>query len=155
MALSSAAETQQQLIERFYYKGWNKRDEKVMAEILDENIKFRGALGKKKPPRGLKAFLEYMRSAHTALGNHLIEIEDVTLDPEHQKAAVRITSRGIHKSDFFGVKGSGHEVAWSNAAFFKFAPNGRVSEIWVLGDIDDLKHQIGATSESSAFSKTG
>jgi steroid delta-isomerase-like uncharacterized protein len=150
MGLPTATETQQQLVERFYYKGWNKRDEKVMTEILDENIKFRGALGKKKP-RGHEAFLEYMRSAHTALGNHLIEIEDITLDPEHQKAAVRIKSRGIHKSDFFGVKGSGHEVAWSNAAFFKFTADGKISELWVLGDIDDLKHQIGATSESSAF----
>ena len=147
-ALSSPSKTAQEiLLERFYYKGWNKNDDSEMTEILDASVKFRGSF-RRKPLRGIPAFLEYMHKAHAALGNHTILLEDVVV--QGGKVAVRLTSRGIHRGDFFGIQGSGHEVAWSSAGFFQLNDDRtRITEIWILGDIDGVKHQIGASVETS------
>ena len=140
-----------ELLDRYYYEGWNKADSSVMNSVLEENVKFQGALGKKSPKRGRQAFVEYMRSVHQVLGKHMRKIEDVIISENGSRAAVRVTCRGVHKSTFFGVEASGHEVFWTNAAFFTFSNNGRISEIWILGDVDHLKGQIGAGPDSSVF----
>jgi steroid delta-isomerase-like uncharacterized protein len=145
-----ATTTPQELLERYFYEGWNKADVNVIKEVLDENVKFRGSF-RRKPLRGHQAFLDYMRSAHKALANNKIEIEDVVVSENGAKAASRLTNRGVHRSEFFGVKASGHEVSWCSAGFFTIR-DGRVTEIWMLGDIDGLKNQIGAHAESTAFS---
>jgi steroid delta-isomerase-like uncharacterized protein len=142
----------QELIERYYYKGWNKADVNVMKELLDENIKFRGSLGRR-PKRGHEAVIEYMQCAHRALARNLIKIDDIVISENGSKAATRVTNRGVHNGNFFGVEGSGHEVTFSAAAFFTIS-NGRISEIWILGDVDSLKNQIGAERDASAFDKS-
>lgn len=138
---------EEQLVERFYYDGWNKADENVMRQVLHEHIKFRGAFGKK--IRGHDAVIRYMRDVQSALGRCRFEIEDCIVAAP-TKAAVRLTCRGVHKRTFFGVEGTGHEVSWSISAFFHFA-DGRIIDIWVLGDIDNLKNQIGALPDAVPF----
>ena len=142
----------EQLLERYYYQGWNKASESVLADVLDEKIEFRGSF-RRKPVRGIAAFAAYMHKAHKALANNTIHIQDVVISDNGRKAAVRLTNRGIHRGDFFGVQGSGHEVAWGSAAFFTLNEScTKITELWVLGDIDGLKNQIGAPVESIAFS---
>jgi predicted ester cyclase len=137
---------QEALLERYFYKGWNQADAKVIKEVLDENIKFRLAF-ERKPKKGHDAFMEYMRSAHAVIGKYSCLMEDVVVS--NNKAAVRVKCRGIHKGTFFGMEGSGHEVSWSSAAFFTFSPTtGRISEVWLLGDVDTLKNQISASSSA-------
>ena len=142
---------EEQLLEYFYYQGWNKGGDEAMEQVLAANVQFRGSF-RRKPLRGVTAFIEYMHQAHNALANNKSQIQDVVLSENGRKAAVRLTNRGVHKGDFFGVKGSGHEVCWSSAAFFTFSEDGsKITDIWVLGDIDGLKNQIGAPPNSSAF----
>jgi len=142
------ASPQRQLVDRYFYKGWNKCDAGVMEEILDEKLVYRGALSRKK--RNRDDFIEYMRKIHGALGNNVVEAEDVVISDN--KAAVRMKCSGIHKSSFFGVEGTGHEISYQAAMFFTFTADGtRIKEIWMVGDIDGLKHQLGATSEASVF----
>jgi predicted ester cyclase len=138
-----------QLIERYYYKGWNKCNEAVITQALDEHVKFRGSLEVKRTS-GHEGFIKYMKQSHASLANNMCEIEDIVIDSAKGTAAVRVTCRGIHKGAFFGVEGSGHEVSWSNAAFFTFV-NGKITKIWVLGDIDSVKSQLGASLDSTAF----
>jgi predicted ester cyclase len=53
--------------------------------------------------------------------------------------------KGIHNGEFFGVPATGREIIWTGAAFF--TTNGRqIIELWVLGDIDAVKQQLGAGS---------
>ncbi len=48
----------------------------------------------------------------------------------------------------FGVPATGRVVAWTGAAFF--ATDARlITEVWVLGDVDALKRQLGAAAEAS------
>jgi predicted ester cyclase len=60
-----------------------------------------------------------------------------------------MTFKGIHRGELFGVAASGNMVRWSGAAFFRMA-EGRIAELWVLGDVDSVKRQLGSNA-STAF----
>lgn len=139
------------LIEKFYYRGWNRRDENVILECLHVDVKFRNALNARgKKDRGPQAFLEYVRQLMAVVQNFTIKLDDIVVE-EGKKAAVRCTSRGIHRGTFFGVAASGYEVSWTSMAFVTVL-DGKIVEIWVLGDVDSLKNQIGAEKNARAFS---
>jgi len=132
------------LVERFYYEVWNKGDETVANEILDPDFRFRGSLG---PGRGgLVGFIGYMRSIRTALANFECIIDD--LIEGDKRVAARMRFRGIHSGQFFGVPATGQEIIWTGAAFFTM-DRSRITELWVLGDIDAAKQQLGAGVASS------
>ena len=137
-----------QLIDRYFYKGWNKCDESVMNEILEEKFIFRGALSRKR--RNRVDFIKYMCKVHTALGNSVMEAVDLVISGN--KAAARVKANGIHKSTFFGVEATGHEISYQAAIFFTFNNEGtHIKEIWMIGDIDSLKNQLGASPDASVF----
>jgi steroid delta-isomerase-like uncharacterized protein len=132
------------LVERFYYEVWNKGDETVAHEILAPDFRFRGSLG---PERlGPDGFIAYMRSIRTALADYQCIIDD--LIEGDTRVAARMRFRGIHSGEFFGVPATGQEIIWSGAAFFTMDRD-RVAELWVLGDIDAVKRQLGAGLGSS------
>jgi steroid delta-isomerase-like uncharacterized protein len=143
--------TPQEILDLYYYKGWNKADESVIKECLAEGVKFQLGFDRRRK-RGHGSFLKYMRSTHDSIGRHNIKIDDIIVNAEGTKASVRLTNRGIHKGSFFGVVGSGHEISWAATAFMSFADE-RITEIWSLADSDSLKRQIGANIEAAAFSK--
>jgi predicted ester cyclase len=41
------------------------------------------------------------------------------------------------------VDATGRRVSWAGAAFFRSAP-ARIVSLWVLGDVEGLKRQLGA-----------
>jgi predicted ester cyclase len=58
---------------------------------------------------------------------------------------------GRHQGPFFGVPATGNAIQWAGAAFF--TTDGRqITELWVLGDVDAVKRQLGAESASSFIS---
>ena len=126
------------LVERFYEEVWNQADEAVAREILAEDFRFRGSLGPER--RGQDGFIAYMHSIHAALDDYNCVIDDL-IATEH-RAAARMTFKGIHRGEFFGVAPSGNMVRWAGAAFFRIA-DGRIAELWVLGDVDSIKQQLG------------
>jgi len=159
---STPPTTTKELIERFYYRGWNRRDEGVVRACLHDDVKFRGSVLRlsNKKDKGAQAYLDYMRKLQSVVANYTIKLDDIVIDNSNNsttnaqqqqgKAAVRCTSRGIHKGTFFGVEASGYEVSWTNMAFLTVV-DGKISEIWVIGDVDSLKHQIGAEQDARAF----
>ena len=147
-----STEMQRQLVERYFYNGWNKCNADVMEEILDENLIFvRGACWRRKR-KGFDYFIKHMNLVHDTLDKNIVEAKDIVI--QENKAAVRFKSSGIYKSEFFGLSGTGHEVSWQGAIFFTFnKENSRIKEIWVLGGIDSLKHQFGVSSVSTAVKR--
>jgi steroid delta-isomerase-like uncharacterized protein len=133
-----------QLVERFYFEVWNTGDETVARDILDPDFRFRGSLG---PERvGPAGFFDYMRSVRTALADYHCIIDD--LIEADTRVAARMRFRGVHSGEFFGVPATGQEIIWSGAAFFTMRRN-RIAELWVLGDIDAVKQQLGVGVGSS------
>lgn len=127
------------LVRRFYADVWNRGDEAAATEIIADDFRFRGSLGPEK--RSREGFLEYVREVRAALGGYECLIEEMVARGD--RAAARMTFRGKHRAPFFGVEATGREVVWSGAAFFS-ADRGRLAALWVLGDIDAVKAQLGA-----------
>jgi predicted ester cyclase len=132
------------LVERFYHEVWNKADEAGARAILDPDFRFRASLGPEK--RGPDGFIEYLRLIHAALSGYTCTIEEMIEQGDH--AAVRLRFAGLHRGVFFGVAPTGREIAWSGAAFFTTNGN-RITHLWVLGDVDAVKQQLGCGTEAS------
>ena len=86
-----------------------------------------------------------MRSIHAALGNYTCTIEDLIVS--ENRAAARMLFKGVHRGRFFDVEPTGREVAWAGGAFFT-TERSQILELWVLGDVDALKQQLNARSDS-------
>lgn len=131
------------LVERFYHDLWNRADESVAYDILSPDFRFRGSLGPER--RGPDGFVDYMRSVHAALADYVCEIEGLVVDDD--RVAARMLFHGTHRAPFFGVPATGRTIRWAGAAFFTMT-RGRIAALWVLGDIDAVKAQLGAPADS-------
>ncbi len=129
------------LVESFYADVWNKCDFEVAHEIISADFRFRGSLGPEK--KGIDGFLEYVSAVHAALGNYTCTINDLVI--ADGRVAARMTFRGIHQAEFFGVAATNKEIEWSGAAFFTVTED-KLSHLWVLGDVDAVRQQLGASS---------
>jgi steroid delta-isomerase-like uncharacterized protein len=136
---SSAATTPRRLVERFYDDAWNRGDEETAREILHHAFRFRGSLGTE--ASDIEGYLAYLRMVRAALPGFTCTIKD--LIEGGQRIAARMLFSGTHRGEVLGVAGSGREVSWEGAAFFTIA-DGRIVELWVLGDLDALKRQLAA-----------
>jgi steroid delta-isomerase-like uncharacterized protein len=126
------------LVRRFYDVVWNKADERVAREMLHPDFGFRASLGPER--RGPEGFINYMRAIHAALGDYTCTIDELLVDGP--KAAARMTFAGRHQGEFFGVSATGRSIAWAGAAFFE-TDSRQITRLWVLGDIDGVKQQLG------------
>jgi predicted ester cyclase len=59
-----------------------------------------------------------------------------------------MTFKGIQRARFFEVDPTGREITWGGCAFFK-TDGHQLVELWVLGDIDSVKRQLGAPFSAS------
>jgi predicted ester cyclase len=135
----------QVLVERFYHDVWMRADESAAHDILEPELVFRGSLGVER--RGVDGFLDYVRAVHGALADYTCTIEDLVTAPG--RAAARVRFAGRHRGPLLGVPATGRRVAWTGAAFFTLGDR-RIRRIWVLGDLDALKAQLGvAAGEAS------
>jgi predicted ester cyclase len=127
------------LVGRFYDEVWNRADESVARAILAPDFRFRGSLGPEH--KGPEGFILYMRDVHAALGGYHCRIDDLIACG--RRAAARVAFSGRHRAPFFGVAATGRDITWTGAAFFDCGPE-RIEALWVLGDIDSIKQQLGA-----------
>ncbi len=127
-----------QLVRRFYYDMWNHFDKGLFPELLTEDLRFRGSLGQHKI--GHREFGEYVDFVQAAFPDFTNHIED--LISEGDQAAARLTYRGTHQGELFGINPTGCKIEYAGAAFFRFH-EGRIREVWVLGDLHGLLLQLG------------
>ncbi|WP_373087522.1 ester cyclase [Sneathiella sp.] len=126
------------LIERFYHEVWNQKDEACAREILHADFDFRGSLG---PVRtGPEGFIKYMRELWEGLPDFRCDIEEVI--DAGSSAAAKMTFSGTHQGVFYGTPGTGRVITWAGGAFFK-GDGHQITALWVLGDIDAIKRQLG------------
>jgi len=126
------------LVVRFYGEVWNLANETVAREILHPALQFRSSLGAEL--QGVDEFLRYMRELHSALAEYRCIIDELVTT--ESRAAARMTFSGTHRAAWLGVPATGRVITWAGAAFFTVA-QGQITRIWVLGDIDVIKRQLG------------
>ena len=132
------------LVERFYNEVWNAADEAVAREILHKDLRFRASLGPER--RGPEGFIDYLRAVRQALPDFVCIIQE--LIATKREAVARMRFEGHHRGTFYGVEATGRKISWAGAAFFK-TDGGQITDIWVLGDIDSVKRQLGAAPTES------
>ena len=65
----------QELIETWYYRMWNRWDKSLFAQILDPAITFRGSLGQVKTGfAGLSGYMDFVQAAFPDFHNTIEEI---------------------------------------------------------------------------------
>ena len=129
------------LVTAFYQRIWNAGELDAVAELLADDVSFRGSLGSEM--RGCEAFKDYVRSVREPLGEYHCEILECV--SEQDRAFARMRFSGVHRGAFRHHPPTGKTVAWHGAALFRFE-RGRIAEIWVLGDLAGLDRMLQENS---------
>jgi predicted ester cyclase len=126
-----------ELVRAFYEEVWNRNDAARARQLLDPAVRFRGSLG---PERiGPDGFIAYMSEVHAALADYRCTVEDLV--EGDGRAAARVRFEGVHRGELLGFAPTGRRVAWTGAAFFTVIAD-RLTDVWVLGDLDSLRRQL-------------
>ncbi|QKF82816.1 ester cyclase [Halarcobacter ebronensis] len=129
--------TNKELVKRYYDEIWNKQNRVAIDELLDDDITFRGTLNIE--TQGKKEFEEYMTNILTAIPNLYHGIEMMV--EENGVIAVRAVYNGTHKGKLFNYEPTNNRIKYNGASFFRFK-DGKISNIWVLGDLISLYEQL-------------
>lgn len=135
-----------ELVASFYDDIWNRGDLSFVPVLVGEDFTFRGSLGPER--RGHEGFLEYVRAVRRALGDYRCDILDLVC--EGPRAFARMRFSGVHRADFLGYAPTGERVDWMGAALFTAGDDGRLADLWVLGDVHGLLGQLEANRTSSS-----
>ena len=132
------------LIRTFYDRVWNAWDEGAARTILSPALSFRGSLGD--AVTGHDGFLAYQAKIRAAFPDFHNEIEDLIVDGGRAAARLRYTGAHTGGADagvLFGIEPTGNRIDYRGAAFFTVS-QAQIASVFVLGDVDTLKKQLGA-----------
>ncbi|PWS36810.1 hypothetical protein DFH01_13255 [Falsiroseomonas bella] len=122
----------------FYAEVWEAGRLGRIPALMAPDVAFRGSLGS--VLRGHDAFAGYVRTVRGALQRYRCDIVDLV--EEAPRVAARMRFSGHHAGGpLLGVPPTGREVGWAGAAFFD-CTGGLIRDLWVLGDLDDLRRQL-------------
>lgn len=133
--------TVETLVRRFYDDLWNRFDTTLIPVLLTEDVTIRGALGRH--AAGRAAFADYLEQVRGAFPDFVQTIEDVTVDAVGGSAFVRLHCSGTHRGALFGLPATGRRITYEGAARFE-TRDGRIADIWILGDLHGRVRQLGA-----------
>ena len=132
------------LVRRFYDELWNRFDAALIPALLTEDVTLRGALGRH--ASGHAAVADYLELVRGAFPDFEQTIEAVEVDAVGGSAFVRLRCRGTHRGALFGLPATGRRIAYEGAARFE-TRDGRIADIWLLGDLHSLVRQLKAEQE--------
>jgi predicted ester cyclase len=133
------------LVRDFYERIWNAGSHSAVDEILSDSFVFRGSLGAE--TRGRARFWDYVCGVRSALDNYRCDILECV--SEGPLAFAKMRFGGVHVADFRGYRPSGLPVHWSGAALFRLE-DGRIAELWVLGDLAGLDAMLSSNAGENA-----
>lgn len=132
-----SAEENKAIIRRYYDELWNRWNLDVVDEIISVEVAFRGSLGS--TVKGRHDFKQYVNMVRAAFPDFHNTIDD--LIAEGDKVVARLTYRGTHKGELFGIAPTGRQVTYSGIAIFQIADS-QIVDGWVIGDTLGLMRQI-------------
>lgn len=135
-----------EIVRSFYREIWNKGRLEAIAAICHPDMIFRGSLGVHK--NGSQGFADYVRQVRGALDNFRCDIEEAVAEDERVFAKMHFT--GMHTGEFLGYPPTGLGVQWAGAALFHI-DEGRIVDLWVLGDVHDLMMQLSTNAKRQSM----
>ena len=139
--MTAAVET---IVRRFYDELWNRFDTTLIPVLLTDDVTVRGVLGRH--AAGHTAFADYLALVRGAFPDFEQTIEAVEVDAVGGSAFVRLRCRGTHRGALFGLPATGRRITCEGAARFE-TRDGRIADIWILGDLHSLVRQLAAERE--------
>lgn len=148
MASSSAEEQQKnKQVVRQYFETGNRLDIEGMGQLLSStNIIFHLPGMSPMDRNTHKQFFNAFTSSFPDLRHEIVD-----LVAEGDKVAVRCDVTGTHKGDLQGIPPTGKKVSFIARDFITLR-DGKITEVWVNGDMLGMMQQIGAKPSSSAVS---
>lgn len=135
-------EKNRQTIIRFLREVWSKADLETVDEILDPDFKFILAFAVIENREGFKKLLAVNHTVFQNLTYHVDDDEgDVVADESRGAGFWRMTSK--HIGTWRNVPASNADVNIKGITFFKFSPEGRLTEARVQNDVLSMMKQIG------------
>jgi len=142
---SLSGEENKEIVRRYYEALWNAWNLSVADQVMAADIAFRGSLGVR--TQGLAGFKQYVSMVRTAFPDFHNTIEELL--SEDDKVVARLTYRGTHQGELFGIAPTGKQVTYSGVAIFRIH-TGKIAEAWILGDTLGLMQQLGAIPTGEA-----
>jgi steroid delta-isomerase-like uncharacterized protein len=130
-------EANKALVHRYYEEMWNGWQFELTDELIDQNVRFRGSLGRMVAGRG--GFVGYMKHVQSAFPDFFNSIEE--LIAEDDRVAARLIYTGTHRGEIFGLAATGHRIRYAGVGIFQIS-GGRILDGWVLGDVAGLLLQL-------------
>ena len=140
---------QKALVRLFYDQVWNRIDKSRIPDVFHDGFAFRGSLGP--VLRGHDEFAGYVDQVTGALSDYRCDIDDMV--EEGNRVVARMMFSGNHTGEMMGFAPTGLPVSWAGSAHFTFE-NGKVSDLWVLGDVHGLIRQFEANRAQAAVGGT-
>jgi predicted ester cyclase len=141
---------QKEVVRKFYKDMWDHADTSLIPEIFHPEFTFRGSLGP--TLLGHDQFADYVRWVTDSLGSYTSDILDLV--EEGTKVSGKLRFHGIHRKPLFGRAATGRHVWWHGCPLFTFN-DGKVADLWVLGDIHGLIGRIDDGSKIEPEFLTG
>ena len=130
-----------EMIRSFYEKMWNQLDKSLVPDLMLEDVSYRTLVGDM--VSGRDDYASYMDKVAGPFGDFRAEILDLIEEGDRIAAKLRFTA--IHAGDFLGYAPTGKQLEWEGSTHFTFR-DGRISDIWVLGDIFTLEQKLKANA---------
>lgn len=143
-----SAEDNKTLVRRVYEESINRRNLKVIDELIDPNYvdHIPGS-----PVQGIEGLQQAISTYLTAFPDLQMTIED--LIAEGDEVAARFTIRGTHTGELMGIPPTGRQVTVSALHILRVA-NGKIVEEWQNSDDLGMMQQLGVIPPLSPESVT-
>ena len=135
-----------ELVLLYYEELWNEKNYALVDTLFDENLTFRGSFGIQ--TRGIAEFIEYMKNVVQGIPNLYHGVEVIIC--EKNLVSARAIYHGDHTGKLFELEPTHKKVQYNGASFFKFR-DGKIVDIWVLGDLINLQKQLNVLDMKSVM----
>jgi steroid delta-isomerase-like uncharacterized protein len=126
-----------EIVQSYYENLWNKQDKTFIDKLLNDDIVFRASLGIE--TKGKKEFENYFDMITKAIPNLYHGVE--TLVAQDNQVAARAVYNGTHSGKLIEFEATNNRIRYNGATFFQIE-NGKIKDIWVLGDLNTLYKQL-------------
>ena len=116
---------------------WSKGNVELIPDLFSED--FVGHFPGGDTVNGRQGLAAEVMAHRKAFPDWTEEVEDEIID--HDRVAVRFTSRGTNTGDFLGSPPTGNRIEISEVAIFRLK-NGTIAEQWVYPDMLSLQRQL-------------
>lgn len=134
---------QKEMVRKFYKDMWDYADVTLIPDIFHPDFTFRGSLGPVLV--GHAQFCDYVRWVTDSLEGYTSDI--LALGEDGSSVFGKVRFHGVHRASMFGRPPSFKHVWWYGMPIFKFR-DGKVEDLWVLGDVYGLLKRIDDGSDT-------